>query len=178
LRAAWVDQAQGVIVSGVRPGSPAAEAGLSRGDVILEVNRHAVKSAAELQKMIDKAKAGANLLFLVRRSGNNLFLAMNVPEKNGEGGSQPREPSQWIGVSRWIFSREELANVRSQRSRPSPARVILNTLRKLERLADRDEMEHKSGLHHRSRCSLSASRHPKSTGRAYGFFCSGFFPDD
>jgi S1-C subfamily serine protease len=57
-----------------------------RGDVILEVNRRAIKSAAELQKIIDSAKAGTNLLFLVRRSGNNLFLAMNVPEKDGEGG--------------------------------------------------------------------------------------------
>jgi serine protease Do len=79
-----------VIVSSVRPGSPAADAGLSRGDVILEVNRRAIKSAAELQKMVDDAKAGTNLLFLVRRSGNNLFLAINVPEKNGEDGSQPR----------------------------------------------------------------------------------------
>ena len=89
-RSLGLDQAQGVIVSSVRPGSPAADAGLLRGDVILEVNRRAIKSAAELQKTIDNAKAGANLLFLVRRSGNNLFLAMNVPEKDDEGGSQPR----------------------------------------------------------------------------------------
>jgi serine protease Do len=89
-RSLGLDQTQGVIVSSVRPGSPAADAGLSRGDVILEVNRRAIKSAAELQKMVDDAKAGTNLLFLVRRSGNNLFLAINVPEKNGDDGSQPR----------------------------------------------------------------------------------------
>lgn len=79
-----------MIVSNVQPGSPAADAGLARGDVILEVNRRAIKSPAELQNIIDNATAGANLLFLVRRSGNNLFLAMNVPEKDGESGSQPR----------------------------------------------------------------------------------------
>jgi len=89
-RSLGLDQAQGVIVSSVQPGSPAADAGLARGDVILEVNRQAIKSAAELQNITDNAKAGANLLFLVRRSGNNLFVAMNVPEKDGESGSQPR----------------------------------------------------------------------------------------
>jgi serine protease Do len=89
-RSLGLDQAQGVIVSNVQPGSPAADAGLARGDVILEVNRRAIKSPAELQNIIDNATAGANLLFLVRRSGNNLFLAMNVPEKDGESGSQPR----------------------------------------------------------------------------------------
>jgi serine protease Do len=85
-----LDQPQGVIVSSVQPGSPAADAGLARGDVILEVNRRAIKNAEELQKIIDNAKAGANLLFLVRRSGNNLFLAMNVPEPDGKRESLPR----------------------------------------------------------------------------------------
>ena len=89
-RSLGLDQAQGVIVSNVQPGSPAADAGLARGDIILEVNRRAIKSPAELQNIIDNATAGANLLFLVRRSGNNLFLAMNVPEKDGESGSRPR----------------------------------------------------------------------------------------
>ena len=89
-RSLGLDQPQGVIVSSVQPGSPAADAGLARGDVILEVNRRAIKNAEELQKIIDSAKGGANLLFLVRRSGNNLFLAMNVPEPDGESGSQPR----------------------------------------------------------------------------------------
>jgi len=89
-RSLGLDQPQGVIVSSVQPGSPAADAGLVRGDVILEVNRRAIKNAEELQKIIDSAKGGANLLFLVRRSGNNLFLAMNVPEPDGESGSQPR----------------------------------------------------------------------------------------
>jgi len=88
-RSLSLDQPSGAIVSNVQSGSPAADAGLMRGDVILEVNRQPIKSAAELQKIIDTAKPGANLLFLVRRSGNNLFLAMNLPEKPGESRSEP-----------------------------------------------------------------------------------------
>src|SRR6516165_4255055 len=89
-RSLSLDQPSGAIVSNVQSGSPAADAGLMRGDVILEANRQPIKSAAELQKIIDSGKPGANLLFLVRRSGNNLFLAMNLPEKPGESRSEPR----------------------------------------------------------------------------------------
>ena len=73
-RSLGLDQAQGVIVSTwkSRGGGRFVERGHHpRGEPT------AIKSAAELQKMIDNAKAGANLLFLVRRSGNNLFLAMS-----------------------------------------------------------------------------------------------------
>jgi serine protease Do len=87
-RSLGLDQPRGVIISSVEPGSPAADAGLMRGDIILEVNRDAINSATELQKIIDNAKAGSNLLFLVRRSGNNLFLAMNVPQTQDENRSR------------------------------------------------------------------------------------------
>jgi hypothetical protein len=46
--------------------------------------RKPVKGVSELQKTIESTKPGSNLLFLVKRSGNSLFLAMNVAEKDGE----------------------------------------------------------------------------------------------
>jgi serine protease Do len=74
-----LERAQGVVITSVEPQSAAAEAGLQRGDVILEVNRQKIADAAELRKNVDQVKAGDNLLFLVQRSGNNLFLALNKP---------------------------------------------------------------------------------------------------
>ncbi len=65
----------GVAVSAARPGTPAAEAGLRRGDVIQEVNRRAVASVAEFERAIRQAGRDAVLL-LVNREGNTLFLVV------------------------------------------------------------------------------------------------------
>ena len=58
----------------VDPGSPAASAGLKEGDVIQEVNHHAVTSADDLASALHKSN-GESLL-LVNRGGNKLYLAV------------------------------------------------------------------------------------------------------
>ncbi len=70
-----LDEANGVIVTEVDPDGSAAEAGIQRGDVIVEVNRGVVKSAKDLAKKLEKADASA--LVLVRRGGNTLYIALN-----------------------------------------------------------------------------------------------------
>ena len=70
---------KGVVVTQVDPGGPAAEAGLRRGDVILEVNRKPVKNAAAYQKAVREIGKGKSLLFLVRRGDNTIFLALKPP---------------------------------------------------------------------------------------------------
>ena len=71
-----VDESEGVVVSAVEPGSPADEAGLRRGDVILEVDQQPVASVAAFQKATqgrDKA------LLLVRRADATIFVAVKKP---------------------------------------------------------------------------------------------------
>ena len=70
---------KGVVVTQVDPGGVAAEAGLRRGDVILEVNRKPVKNAAAYQKAVRESGKGKSLLFLVRRGDNTIFLALKPP---------------------------------------------------------------------------------------------------
>jgi serine protease Do len=67
---------KGVVVAGVEPGSTADDAGLRRGDVILEVNREAVKDTSAYRKALKAAGKGKNVLFLVRRGDNSIFLAL------------------------------------------------------------------------------------------------------
>ncbi len=55
---------KGVVISGVEPGSPAAEAGLRRGDVIKEVHRHSIQNLNDYNRAIEKAKQDKILLFL------------------------------------------------------------------------------------------------------------------
>jgi serine protease Do len=61
-------QGSGVIIVEVDPISPAADAGLSVGDVILEINRHPVRSLLEYQKLITGFRANDALMLLVGNS--------------------------------------------------------------------------------------------------------------
>ncbi|MBI5478935.1 MAG: Do family serine endopeptidase [Deltaproteobacteria bacterium] len=56
----------GAIVAQVTPGSPAEEAGLAAGDVIIEVNRRPVRSAAEVGQALRAPCAAAHLLRVQR----------------------------------------------------------------------------------------------------------------
>ena len=68
---------EGVIVAGVNPDSPAAEAGVREGDVILEVNRTRVESVDALKKEIAKVVEDKPLLLLLRRSnGVNQYASL------------------------------------------------------------------------------------------------------
>ena len=66
----------GVVVTGVEPGSPAAEAKIRVGDVIQSVNRKPVKNVDDFVKIAGQAKEGGSLLLLVQRGQNTLFAAL------------------------------------------------------------------------------------------------------
>jgi len=74
-----LDRAEGVVVAAVEPGSPGDEAGLRRGDVILEMDRKPIRTLADYRKAIGETKKGKGILFLVRRGENTLFLALKPP---------------------------------------------------------------------------------------------------
>jgi serine protease Do len=66
----------GVVVTGVEPESPAAEAQIQVGDIIQSVNRKPVKNVDDFVKIVEKAKGGGNLLLLVQRGQHSLFAAL------------------------------------------------------------------------------------------------------
>ncbi|HSB81163.1 MAG TPA: Do family serine endopeptidase [Candidatus Methylomirabilis sp.] len=68
----------GVVVAGVQPGSPADQAGVRTGDVILEVNRQKVTSVKEAQALGQKASENGSLLLLLRRGDASLFAALEL----------------------------------------------------------------------------------------------------
>ena len=67
---------KGVVISAIEPGSAADDAGLHRGDVILEVNRESVKDLASYRKALKATAKGKSVLFLVRRGDNTIFVAL------------------------------------------------------------------------------------------------------
>jgi serine protease Do len=73
-----VEGEKGVVVTEVENASPAAKAGMRRGDVILEVNQTEVTTAADFRKL---SKEQDKLLLLVRRGEATIFVAV---KKAGE----------------------------------------------------------------------------------------------
>jgi serine protease Do len=69
---------QGLVVQNVQEGSPAADAGFERGDVIVEVDKKVVKSVAELRELVDRRAKGKPMLFRIQRQDASLFLTVTV----------------------------------------------------------------------------------------------------
>jgi len=64
----------GVVVMDVEPGSPAEQAGIQQGDVILEVNRNPVTSVTEVKDQVAKAGDEDQVLLLVQRDQAKLYV--------------------------------------------------------------------------------------------------------
>ncbi|MGB8753509.1 MAG: Do family serine endopeptidase [Candidatus Sulfotelmatobacter sp.] len=75
---------KGVIVQDVKPGSFAEDINLSRGDVILEINKQPVNSEEDFAKVESSMKSGQDVVFLVRPRGSTpqdgtIFMAGTLP---------------------------------------------------------------------------------------------------
>jgi serine protease Do len=75
---------KGVIVQDIKPSSFADDVGLTRGDVILEINKQPVNSEDEFNRISSSLKSGQDVVFLVRQRGSGrqdgtIFLAGTLP---------------------------------------------------------------------------------------------------
>ncbi|MCB0333520.1 MAG: Do family serine endopeptidase [Bdellovibrionales bacterium] len=68
----------GVIIESVEPGSAAEKAGLSRGDVIEEIDRKPVSDFAAYRELIDSLKKNRPVMVLVRRKEGTRFLTLKL----------------------------------------------------------------------------------------------------
>jgi serine protease Do len=71
------DQLKGVVVQSVRPASPADEAGIQAGDVILEVNRKPAESASQFASEVHQDQDGKDILLLVWSKGNASYRTIH-----------------------------------------------------------------------------------------------------
>jgi serine protease Do len=73
-----VAASSGVVIRGVRDGSPAAEAGLRNGDVIEQVDGQKVASGEALKSALDR-RSDAPALLLVHRGDTTVFVPLDRP---------------------------------------------------------------------------------------------------
>lgn len=66
----------GALILAVEPAGPAARAGLNEGDVILQVNRQPVESAAAASRALQEVRSGGTALMLIWRQNQEIFLTV------------------------------------------------------------------------------------------------------
>jgi serine protease Do len=71
-----IGEAKGVIVTGVKPGSSAAEAGIAGGDIVREIDGTKISTLEDYEKAIALRKKGGVLMFLLRRGDSSLFVPL------------------------------------------------------------------------------------------------------
>jgi serine protease Do len=79
------DQVHGVVVQSVRPASPAEDAGIRPGDIIMEVNRKPADSADKFASEVHNNQSGKDLLLLVWSKGNASYRTVHPTEDEPKG---------------------------------------------------------------------------------------------
>jgi len=78
-------EVHGAAIADVRPGSPADDAGLAPGDVVIEVNRHPVATAEQFASAVHANPAGRDLLLLVWSKGNASYRVVHPSDRSQNG---------------------------------------------------------------------------------------------
>ncbi|MBI2193455.1 MAG: Do family serine endopeptidase [Planctomycetes bacterium] len=76
-----ISHRDGVLIRGIRMGTPAAKAGLRQGDVILKFNEQGVHTVEELRYAVADAPVGSEMEVMVLRGGDTLALRVHIGEQ-------------------------------------------------------------------------------------------------
>jgi serine protease Do len=67
---------RGVVIAKVRQGSPAEDAGLKEGDLLLEVNRQPTTTLKAYERAVSRLGKGQAVLLLIKRQGRPFFVTL------------------------------------------------------------------------------------------------------
>lgn len=73
----------GMLLAGVRPGGAADKAGMKRGDILVKLGKHDVKSVEDLMYVLSESKPGDKVKATVVRDGKNVELDVQFQESKG-----------------------------------------------------------------------------------------------
>jgi serine protease Do len=98
-KAMKLEERQGALVAEVTAGSPAAKAGIHRGDVIVGFNGETVKDSHDLPAAVAKTPVGEKVTVTLRRDGKTETVPVAVGKLPSE--KVTSEPSSHASQSQW-----------------------------------------------------------------------------
>lgn len=78
----------GAVVAEVRPGSPADEAGLQQGDIVVAIDDTPVRTMADLAGHIQQRRPGDRVTLTVVRAGDHLDIEVVLAERSANDQTQ------------------------------------------------------------------------------------------
>jgi len=73
-----ITDTEGLVILQVESGSPADEAGMIQGDIIVEVDQEEARDIRWLSKKLNTYEKGDTILFLIKRQGVTTYLTVKV----------------------------------------------------------------------------------------------------
>jgi len=75
-----MERAEGALISGITDGGPAAEAGIERGDVVIEFDGHEIGTMRSLPRVVSQTEVGRQVTVRVWREGRYRNVRVTVGE--------------------------------------------------------------------------------------------------
>ena len=92
-------QTEGVLIGDVTAGAPAAQAGLQRGDVILDLNGQKVEDSNQLRMRVSLTPPGTTVQLRVLHDGSEKTVAVKLAEMPGNVGRSAEKSSEGGGTA-------------------------------------------------------------------------------
>ena len=94
-----IDTAEGALVADVSKGSPAAKAGLKRGDVVVSLNGHPVQDPGQLRNIVAMTAPGTKITMQILRENKKQELTATLGElpreqKAARAGEETQSPAR------------------------------------------------------------------------------------
>lgn len=93
-----LDRSRGALINQVLPESPAQQAGLRRGDILLEVNGHAIRNASDLQLRIASMPAGTTVPLKILRDSQEMTLQVTIHPRGQTVAAQSADERHSLGL--------------------------------------------------------------------------------